>query len=110
MTGLVERAGSKTYALRKLGAKRKPQGATELSEQGRRFQQSRPALSPLPAELLSVLPHNRRGWFEPDADTATLVDIGALSDDAVDDILGVKIAVIGRHLDTQLRNPCNYGC
>jgi hypothetical protein len=38
--------------------------------------------------LLSVLPHDRRGWFEPNADAAAFVDICALGGNAPDDILG----------------------
>jgi hypothetical protein len=38
--------------------------------------------------LLSIPPHDRRRRLEPDADAATLVDIGALGGNAPDDILG----------------------
>jgi hypothetical protein len=38
--------------------------------------------------LLSVLPHNRRRRFQPNAATAALVNVGALGGDATDNILG----------------------
>jgi hypothetical protein len=38
--------------------------------------------------LLPILPHDRSGRFHPNADTATLVDIGAFGGNAPDDILG----------------------
>jgi len=41
-----------------------------------------------PAKLLSVLPYDCGRRFEPDADAATLVDIGALGGNTPDDILG----------------------
>jgi hypothetical protein len=37
--------------------------------------------------LFSVPPHDRGGRLQPDADTASFVDIGALGRDAPDDIL-----------------------
>ena len=43
--------------------------------------------SPRP-ELLSIPPHDRGRRLEPDADAATLVDIGTLGGNAPDDILG----------------------
>jgi len=79
--------GSKAYALRNLGAKRK--GATGRSEQGRRFHRRRPALSPRqPAELLPVPPHNCGRRLQPNTDVATLVDICGLGCNAPHDILG----------------------
>jgi len=48
-----------------------------------------PTLSPRrPAELLPILPHDRRRRLQPNTDAATLVDIGALGGNAPDDILG----------------------
>jgi hypothetical protein len=38
--------------------------------------------------LLAVLPHDRCGRFNPNADAAALVDIGALGGNSTDDILG----------------------
>jgi hypothetical protein len=38
--------------------------------------------------LLFIPPHDRGRRLEPDADTATLVDIGTLGGNAPDDILG----------------------
>jgi hypothetical protein len=40
------------------------------------------------AELLPILPHDRRSRFEPNADPASVVDIGAFGGDAPDDVLG----------------------
>ena len=40
------------------------------------------------AELPSVTPHDRRRRLQPNADSAALVDVGALGGYAVDDILG----------------------
>jgi hypothetical protein len=37
--------------------------------------------------LLSVPPHDRGRWLQPDADTTSFVDIGALGGNAPDDIL-----------------------
>jgi hypothetical protein len=41
-----------------------------------------------PAELLSVLPHDRGRRLQPDADTTPIIDIGALGGNAPDDVLG----------------------
>jgi hypothetical protein len=38
--------------------------------------------------LLSILPHNRGRGFQPDADTTSIIDIGALGGNSPDDILG----------------------
>jgi hypothetical protein len=57
-------------------------------EQGRRFCRSWPALPARWPELLSILPHDRSGWFQPDADAATLIDIGTLGGNAPDNFLG----------------------
>ena len=79
-----------TYALQKLGAKRNPEVPLTLrSEKGRWFRRPGLTLPPGPAaKLLSVMPHNCRRRFEPNADTAILVDVGALGGNAPDDILG----------------------
>ena len=57
------------------------------SEQGMGFSPAAPPLSPPRRELLPIPPHNRGGRFEPDADTAAVIDIGALRGNAPDDIL-----------------------
>ena len=46
------------------------------------------ALSPPRQELLPTAPHERGGRFQPDADAATLIDIGTLGGNAPDDIRG----------------------
>jgi len=53
-----------------------------------------------PPELLSVLAHNRGGRVQADADSAALVDEGALCGDPPDDIIGCQYR---RHLLTALR-------
>jgi len=53
-----------------------------------------------PAELLSVLPHNRGRGLQPDADTTPIIDIGALGGNSPDDILGSQYR---RHPATTLR-------
>jgi hypothetical protein len=75
------------YVLQKLGAKR-IQGDTDRSKQARRLLCPTAALSPPRPKLLPVAPHDRRRRLEPNADAATLVDIGAFGGDAPDDILG----------------------
>jgi hypothetical protein len=44
--------------------------------------------------LPSVLPRDRGGRFEPNADRAALIDKGTLGGNAPDDIFGVNIGVI----------------
>lgn len=61
--------------------------ATNYSEQGRGFRRPRPTLPPPDPKLLSILPHDRGCRFEPDADTAPVIQIGALGGNAPDDIL-----------------------
>ena len=49
------------------------------SQQGRDFGGCRPCLRRRArAELLAVLPHDRRRWFRPDADGTPVIDEGAL--------------------------------
>jgi hypothetical protein len=67
---------------------RKEPGATHHSEKGGGFHRARPSLSSPRLELLSIPPHDRGRWLEPDADAASLVDIGTLGGNAPDDILG----------------------
>jgi len=50
--------------------------------------------------LLPILPHDRGGRFEPNTDSAALVDKGTLGGDAADDILGGQYR---RHPATTLR-------
>jgi hypothetical protein len=58
-------------------------------EQRCRFRLSARLLAPgRPAELLSILLHDRGRRFEADADPATLVDKGALGGNSSDGILG----------------------
>ena len=58
-------------------------------EQRCRFRLSARLLAPgRPAELLSMLLHDRGRRFEADAEPATLVDKGALGGNSSDDILG----------------------
>jgi len=47
--------------------------------------------SPLPGltpKLLAVLPHDPGRWFEPNANSTPVINIGALGGDAPDDIFG----------------------
>src|SRR6516162_8986292 len=67
---------------------RKEPGATHHSEKGGGFHRARPALSSPRPELLSIPPYDRGRRLEPDADAATLVDIGTLGGNAPDDMLG----------------------
>jgi hypothetical protein len=39
------------------------------------------------AKLLAILPHDRRSRFQPNADTAPVIDIGAFSSNPPDDFL-----------------------
>jgi hypothetical protein len=52
--------------------------------------------------LVSVLPHDRGGRFEPNADGAALIDEGTLGGNASDDILGGQYRC---HPATTLRRP-----
>jgi hypothetical protein len=52
--------------------------------------------------LVSVLPHDRSGRFEPNADGAALIDKGTLGGNAPDDILGGQYR---RHPATTFRCP-----
>ena len=73
--------------MQKLGAKRtydyRPlRGGAAVSA-------TKPTLTPrCSAKLLPILPHDRRSRFEPNADPASVVDIGAFGGDAPDDVLG----------------------
>jgi hypothetical protein len=65
------------------------QRANDRSEQGRWFRRPGPTLSARhPSELFPILAHDRGGRFQPDADAATLIDVGSLGGNAPDDILG----------------------
>jgi hypothetical protein len=75
------------YVLQKLVAKRTP-ATTDHSEEGRGFHWARPPLSSSRPKLLSVLPYDHGCRLQPNADAATLVDIGTLGGNAPDDILG----------------------
>jgi len=44
--------------------------------------------------LVCVLPHDRSGRFQPNADSAALIDKGTFGGNAPDDILGVNIGAI----------------
>jgi hypothetical protein len=52
--------------------------------------------------LVSVLPHDCCGWFQPNTDGATLIDKGTLGGNAPNDILGGQYR---RHSATTLRRP-----
>ena len=39
-------------------------------------------------KLLAVLPHDPGRWFEPNANSTPVINIGALGGDAPDDIFG----------------------
>jgi len=58
------------------------------SEERRRFCRPRPPLTTQGPELLAILPHDRGGRLQPNADGAALVDKGAFGGDPPDDILG----------------------
>jgi len=58
------------------------------SEKRRRFCRPRPPLTTQGPELLAILPHDRGGRLQPNADGAALVDKGAFGGDPPDDILG----------------------
>jgi hypothetical protein len=49
-------------------------------------------------ELVSALPHNRSGRFEPNADGAALIDKGTLGENSADDTSGVISAPSSHHL------------
>ena len=72
--------------MQKLGAK-ELYAAVHL-EQGRGFNRSRPPLTPRCPELLPVPPHDRGCQLQPNADAATIIDIGTLGGNAPDNILG----------------------
>ena len=64
------------------------------------FRRARLPLPPRCSELVSVLPHDRDGRFEPNADGAALIDKDTLGSNAPDDILGGQYR---RHPATTIR-------
>ena len=63
---------------------------------------ARLSFPPRHPELVSILPHDRGGRFQPNADGAALIDKGTLGGNAPDDILGGQYR---RHPVTTLRRP-----
>jgi hypothetical protein len=86
--------------LQKLRAKR-TEDATDQSEERWRFCRPGPPLTARHPELFSVLPRDRGGRFQANADSAALVDEGTLSGNPPDDILGGQYR---RHPATTLRS------
>jgi hypothetical protein len=92
-------------------AEKKREGK-EPSQQGRRFRRAACLPAPRrPPELLTVLPHYRGRRLQPNADTAALVDKGALGGYSPDDILRSQYP---RHLcghpDMYPCKACNLWC
>jgi hypothetical protein len=74
------------------------------SQQPRRFRRSLPASS-RPAELLTVLPHDRGRRLQPNADTAALIDKSALGRYPPNDVFRSQYP---RHLSSCRPQGCSF--